>query len=91
MGRLRKAICDPVRLEIIRALGSGRLCVNDLAIAIKRAPAATSQHLRVLRDLELVNRERHGTTIYYSLNKGTTAPLQRVFQALAAVPEERSA
>lgn len=85
MGRLRKAICDPARLEIIRALACGQLCVNDLSLAINRAPAATSQHLRVLRELGLVSRERRGTTIYYSLNKDQTTALQRVFSSLAAV------
>lgn len=91
MGRLRKAICDPARMDIMRALAAGQLCVNDLALAINRAPAATSQHLRVLRDLDLVRRERRGTTMYYSLNRDQAAPLQRVFNSLAAMPEENTA
>jgi ArsR family transcriptional regulator len=91
MGRLRKAICDPARLEIIRALSAGPLCVNDLALTIGRAPAATSQHLRVLWDMGLLTRERRGTTIYYGLNKDHSAPLQRLFASLAAVDGNKPA
>ena len=91
MRKLRKALCDPVRLEIIRALTAGPLCVNDLSIAIKRAPAATSQHLRVLRDLDLVDRERRGTTIYYRLSPTQAGRLQSVFNSLSEVDDEKSA
>jgi DNA-binding transcriptional ArsR family regulator len=91
MARLRKAICDPARLEIIRALTPGPLSVNDLALAVDRAPAATSQHLRVLREMGLVGRERRGTTIYYSVSKDNAAALQRLFNSLAAVEHRKSA
>ncbi|MFI5268196.1 MAG: ArsR/SmtB family transcription factor, partial [Chloroflexota bacterium] len=90
MARLRKALCDPARLQIIEALSSGALCVNDLALAIDRAPAATSQHLRVLRDLELVSGARRGTAIYYSLKPGAATQLEGVLSSLAALPATSS-
>jgi ArsR family transcriptional regulator len=43
------------------------LCVDDLALAVDRARAATSQHLRVLREAGVVEGRRRGTTIYYRL------------------------
>ena len=90
MARLRKVLCDPARLQIIEALSAGPLCVTDLALAIDRAPAATSQHLRVLRELELVRGARHGTAIYYSLASGAAMQLEGVLNSLAALPLARS-
>jgi len=92
MNRLRKALCDPARLLIMEALQVGDICVGDLALAIDRAPAATSQHLRVLRDLDLVEAVRHGTTIYYRLKDGSPArQLEAVMSSLASLPEKESA
>ncbi|HLG73003.1 MAG TPA: metalloregulator ArsR/SmtB family transcription factor [Chloroflexota bacterium] len=83
MQQLRKVICDPARLGIIEALSASELCVNDLSLAIDRAPAATSQHLRVLRNMDLVAGRRRGTTVYYSLKPGTAAELEHVLSSIA--------
>ena len=86
MQRLGKALCDPARLEILQALSASPLTVNDLALAIGRAPAATSQHLRVLRELDLVEGARHGTSIHYSLKRGMAAELESILDRLASLP-----
>jgi DNA-binding transcriptional ArsR family regulator len=86
MDRLRKAICDPARLKIIEALSVGELSVNDLAIAIDRAPAATSQHLKILRQLGLVDSVRHGTSVHYHLQQGAAVQLEGVLSSLASLP-----
>lgn len=83
MQQLRKVVCDPARLSIIEALSAAELCVNDIALAIDRAPAATSQHLRVLRDMGLVKARRHGTSVYYSLAPAA-ATLGPVLSSLAS-------
>ena len=70
LARLRKAVCDPARLGLLRALGAGPLTVDDLALVIGRAPPATSQHLRVLRELGLVEGRRRGTAVHYRLRPG---------------------
>ena len=67
LDRIRKAVCDAARLRILQALGAGPLMVDELAVLIERKPTATSQHLRVLRRLALVEGERRGTAIHYSL------------------------
>ena len=82
MQQIRKVICDPARLGIIEALAATELCVNDLAIAIDRAPAATSQHLRILRDMDLVTSRRRGTTVYYSLKTGAASDLEHLVDSI---------
>jgi DNA-binding transcriptional ArsR family regulator len=83
VARIQKALCEPARLRIIQALSAAPLCVDDLAGVIERAPAATSQHLRVLRDLGLVEGVRRGTTVRYHLRPGPAAAhLAAVLRAL---------
>src|SRR5919199_1048795 len=66
--RIQRVFCEPVRLRIIRALGDDPLSVSDLAAVIDRRVQATSQHLRVLRQLGVVERERQGRKVYYRLS-----------------------
>jgi ArsR family transcriptional regulator len=84
MQALRKVLCDPARLLIIEALAEEELCVGDLSLAIERAPAATSQHLRVLRELELVASRRRGTSVYYRLTPAAAERLQAVLSTITA-------
>ena len=71
--RLRRAVCEPARMRIVQALSEGSLSVNDLASVIDRTPTATSQHLRVLRELGLVEGQRRGTVVRYRLRSGPAA------------------
>ena len=85
MAQLRKALCDPARLEIVEALTGGEMSVGDIAVAIDRLPAATSQHLRVLRELDLVQGNRRGTSVYYRLKDNETAErLEDILRRLAS-------
>lgn len=84
MTQLRRVICDPARLLIVEALATAELCVNDLALAIERAPAATSQHLRVLRDMDLVTSDRRGTTVYYRLTPAAARQLQTALRGITS-------
>jgi DNA-binding transcriptional ArsR family regulator len=68
--RLQKAVCDDARARIIAALRAGPLAVDDIALVIGREPPATSQHLRILRDLGVVEGERRSSRVYYRLRPG---------------------
>jgi len=64
-----KALGDPCRLQIVRALRTGPMSVSDLAILLESEVANVSHHLRVLFHADLVKTERDGRFIYYHLNK----------------------
>ena len=66
---LFKIFCVDKRIEIIEHLKNGPINVNALAKALKISPSAVSQHLRVLKSAGLVEDERKGYFIHYSLNK----------------------
>jgi len=50
MRALLDALCDPSRIKIVRARRDTPLAASDRARVIGRDRAATSQHLRVLRE-----------------------------------------
>ena len=60
----------------------GRLCVCDLSEILEMKIPAVSQHLRKLKDAELVYPEREGATIYYHISPGVKSNLDTVFRLL---------
>jgi DNA-binding transcriptional ArsR family regulator len=63
---LLKAVGVEARLRILWALLHGEHSVNDLADHVGVSPSAVSQHLRQLRELDLVTTRRQGNFIFYS-------------------------
>lgn len=59
---------DPTRVRIIDALGSGELCVNDLAARIGLSESAVSHQLRLLRTMRLVRVRRDGRLAFYAVD-----------------------
>jgi ArsR family transcriptional regulator len=62
-----KALNDPKRLLLLYALQNGRYTVSELCELIEAPQSNTSQHLAVLRDRGLVEAERQGNNVVYSL------------------------
>jgi rhodanese-related sulfurtransferase len=65
--RIGKAVSNPVRLELLDLLCQAPRSVEVLAQETEQSPANTSQHLQVLREARLVETERRGLHIIYSL------------------------
>jgi DNA-binding transcriptional ArsR family regulator len=62
-----RALNDPKRLAILYALADGPLTVSEICDAIDAPQANTSQHLAVLRERGLIEPDRQGNNVYYSL------------------------
>jgi len=73
--RLLGVVCDVTRLKILRALQATPMAASDLARVIGKTRSATSQHLRVLRELDAVKAERKGNVVRYRFNGGTPAEI----------------
>ena len=63
-----KALGDPTRREILRALRDGDLTAGDISARFPITGASVSHHLNVLREAGLVQSERQGRNIVYSLD-----------------------
>ncbi len=63
-----EALADPTRRALFERLGKTPSSVGELAAAFPISQPAVSQHLRVLREAELVRVTRQGTRHIYQLN-----------------------
>ena len=65
--RVVKALAHPTRLFIIDELAKGERCVCELTEMIGVDISTVSKHLAVLKSARLVQDERRGLLVYYSL------------------------
>ncbi len=65
--KIIKALAHPSRLFIVDELSRGRRCVNDLAGLVEADISTVSKHLSVLRGAGVVQDEKEGARVYYSL------------------------
>lgn len=63
-----KALSDPVRLEILNMLRSGRMNAGEIADKFYLSKATISHHLKILKDQDLIYEEKEKNFIYYELN-----------------------
>jgi rhodanese-related sulfurtransferase/DNA-binding HxlR family transcriptional regulator len=67
IAQMGKAFASPVRLELLDLLAQAPRSVDELARASGQSTANTSQHLQALHAAGLVEREREGTRVRYSV------------------------
>lgn len=71
--RIFKVLSVGTRVRMIDLLKQRSLCVNALARALDVTPAAISQHLRILRDVDVVIASKQGYFVHYQVNEKTLA------------------
>jgi len=64
-----KALSNPSRVMIVKALAEGEHCVADLTALVQLDISTVSNHLAVLRGVGIVTDERRGTQVFYTLRK----------------------
>ncbi|MFM7064301.1 MAG: ArsR/SmtB family transcription factor, partial [Actinomycetes bacterium] len=62
---LFKALGNPTRVAIVDVLSDGPRCVHELVRTLGVDQPLVSQHLRVLRDVDLLSTERRGKEVVY--------------------------
>lgn len=67
VSELFRALSSPVRVALVSLLTEGELCVHELVEALELPQPLVSQHLRILRDADLVDRTRRGREVAYVL------------------------
>ncbi len=71
--RIFKVLSVDTRVQMVELLKERSLCVNALARRLGITASAVSQHLRVLRDADLVVADKQGYYVHYSINPATLA------------------
>jgi len=75
--RISKVLSVGTRVRMIDLLKRRSLCVNALARTLGVTAAAVSQHLRVLRDVDLVTAEKRGYYVHYRINNNGLSKWQK--------------
>jgi len=85
IGLLHEKVCsalgDTTRIMMLYLLSEKAMCVNEISEALGIPQPTASRHLKVLRERDLVNTVRQGTTVEYSLADN------RIIQALNLMRE----
>jgi DNA-binding transcriptional ArsR family regulator len=69
------AVAEPRRREILNYLALQERPVGEIVDALEMEQPSVSKHLRVLRDVGLVNGRREGRNMYYRTNAEVIRPL----------------
>ena len=80
---LLKAVSDPTRLQLLSYIKSSQnaeACTCDLTEPLGLSQPTISHHLKVLTEAGLIEREKRGTWVWYSVNSSRWQQLSQLFQ-----------
>lgn len=78
-----KAIADPTRLQILAMIAKEdqqEACVCNMTGPLGLSQPTVSHHLKKLAEVGIVDRERRGTWVWYSLNKAKWQEIAQFFK-----------
>lgn len=84
-----RALADPTRREILRALRRGDMTAGEIGALFPITAASTSHHLSVLKEAGLVQAQRDGRSVIYSLDATVFQELMEEILAFFGVGGER--
>jgi ArsR family transcriptional regulator len=80
---LLKAIADPTLIQLlslINASNNSEACVCNLTEPLALTQPTVSHHLKVLTDAGLIEREKRGTWVWYSVNQDRWRQLSKLLE-----------
>lgn len=80
--RVMKALSDPNRARVLKLLEGGALCVCEIQDVLGLAQPTVSLLMKTLEDAGLVDKERQGTWMFYSLAEDSPSPYAKTMLAL---------
>lgn len=78
MAVLFKACSEPVRVQILLSMLQGEICVHDLCVLLNLAQPRISNHLRILKQGDLIKSRKDKNHIYYSLADSHVADILHI-------------
>lgn len=82
-----KSISNPVRIQILLAIGTGEACVCHLESLLGLRQAYISQQLMILRKKKIITSRRDGRYIYYRLAKPEVLNIVQSAGEIVGVPK----
>ena len=88
VAQIFKALSSETRVHILQLLKQRPLCVGALASRLDFSSAAVSQHLRILRDADLVTARKRGYYVHYQVNQKTLSQWRKMTNQLLGADAE---
>lgn len=85
--RIFKVLSVDTRVRMIDLLKCQSLCVNAIARVLDVTSSAVSQHLRVLRDADVVIADKKGYFVHYRVNEKTLAEWSKTAKNLLEIQD----
>ncbi len=83
LANLAKAFAHPARVAILQYLLASNKCINgDLVNELGLAQATISQHLRELKNIELIQGNIEGVCMSYCINPEKWQKVQKLFNGM---------
>jgi len=89
LAELFSALGSDTRLGILRELGEQALCVGALAMRLGVTQSAISQHLTVLRNAGLVQSDKQGSFVHYSLTEDARERCRAALDSIIPRPDRQ--
>lgn len=83
LAALLKAIADPTRIQLIsyiNASSNAEACVCNLTEPLALTQPTVSHHLKVLTDAGLIEREKRGTWVWFSVNQDRWQQISKLLE-----------
>lgn len=80
---LLKAVADPTRIQLISLINASKnaeACVCNLTEPLSLTQPTVSHHLKVLAEAGLIDREKRGTWVWYSVNQNRWQQLAKLLE-----------
>lgn len=86
-----KLLSNPTRLLVLCNLATGERCVSDLEKSVDISQSALSQHLTKMREEGIIEANKQGQKVYYSIVDPNVATiLQTLYETFCAPKTNKS-
>ena len=88
MGDVWKALADPTRRKILELLKNKSLYAGEIAAEFNMTKPSISNHLSILKQADLVDSEKIGQNVFYSLRTSVIEDMLRTLSDLTGREEK---
>lgn len=82
MGDVWEALADPTRRKILKLLKKGSLNAGEIAAEFNMTKPSISNHLSILKQADLVDSEKIGQNVIYSLKTSVLEDMLKMLSDL---------
>lgn len=77
-----KALSDPTRLKILELIKNDEKCICEIIPETQKSQPTISQHLRILRNANLIKQRKEGTNIWITASNDQIYPIIKKIQEM---------